>query len=112
MPESRAHCLSQVIQIQIVTLRHGLLGEVRSLTMKIYRAGLLGAGDFVRIQTPVLQKSQRLRVTSVYDPNAEAARTAAGRLAARVVDSPDAIFGDPEVDTVLVYTPPFTRLEL
>lgn len=80
--------------------------------MKVYTAGLLGGGDFTRIQTPILQKSRRIKVESVYDPNPEAARTAAERLGARVVDSPDAIFRDAALDVALIYTPPFTRREL
>ena len=80
--------------------------------MKVYRAGLLGAGDFTRIQTPILLKSRRMRVTRVYDPNAEAARIAAERLGAEVADSADAVFGDDAIDVVLVYTPPFTRRTL
>ena len=80
--------------------------------MKIYRAGLLGAGDFARIQTPGLLKSRRLKVTHVYDPNREAARVAAERLGAEIVDSPDAIFGEDSIDVALVFTPPFTRRPL
>ena len=80
--------------------------------MKVYRAGLLGAGDFTRIQSPILSKSRRIRVTSVYDPRAEAAQAAAQKLGAEVVASPEAIVGDPAIDVVLVYTPPFTRREL
>jgi predicted dehydrogenase len=80
--------------------------------MKIYRAGLLGAGDFARIQSPFLQKSRRLKVETVYDPNAEAARATAERLGARTVASSDALFGDPTLDVALVFTPPFTRREL
>jgi predicted dehydrogenase len=51
-------------------------------------------------------------MASVYDPNADAARVTAERLGARVVDSHDVIFADPDIDVALVYTPPFTRLEL
>ena len=80
--------------------------------MTVYRAGLLGAGDFTRIQTPILLKSQRLRVECVYDPNPEAARIAAERLGARVVASPEAIFSDAKIDVALVFTPPFARREL
>ena len=80
--------------------------------MKTYRAGLLGAGDFARIQSPLLLRSARIRVASVHDPNADAARVTADRLGARVVDSPDLIFAHPDIDVALVYTPPFTRLEL
>lgn len=79
---------------------------------RVYRAGLLGAGDFTRIQSPVLQRSHRLRVECVYDPNPEAARVAADRLGARVASSSEAIFGDAEIDVALVFTPPFVRREL
>jgi predicted dehydrogenase len=77
--------------------------------VKIYNAGLLGCGDFTRIQSPILSRSQRLRVTAVYDPDREAARVAAERLGTRAVDSPEAIFDDPAVDIALVFTPPFVR---
>jgi predicted dehydrogenase len=80
--------------------------------LKVYRAGLLGAGDFARIQSPVLLKSHRVQVVSVYDPNRAAALATAERLGGHVVDSPEAIFGDPAIDVALVYTPPFTRREL
>jgi predicted dehydrogenase len=80
--------------------------------VRVYRAGLFGAGDFARIQSPLLQKSQRLRVASVYDPNRPAALATAERLGAQAVDSPEAIFDDPTIDVALVYTPPFTRREL
>jgi predicted dehydrogenase len=51
-------------------------------------------------------------VTSVYDPNREAAEAAAQKLGARTVDSADAIFNDSGIDVVLAFTPPFTRREL
>jgi predicted dehydrogenase len=80
--------------------------------MKVHKAGLLGCGDFTRIQSPILQKSERVRVVSVYDPNPEAARTTAALLGASVADSSDAILGDRTIDIALVFTPPFTRREL
>ena len=80
--------------------------------MKVYRAGLFGAGDFARIQAPILEKSQRLLVEAVYDPNETAARATAQRLGARVAGSPDAIFRDPSLEVALIFTPPFTRREL
>lgn len=80
--------------------------------MKLFRAGLLGAGDFSRIQSPILQKSRRLRVEAVYDPNPEAAGATAERLGARVAESSDAILRDPSLEVALIFTPPFTRREL
>src|SRR5262245_16414835 len=80
--------------------------------MHALKAGLLGAGDFARIQSPILKKSQRLRVEPVYDPNPAAARATAERLGATVADSADAIFGDRSLEVALIFTPPFTRREL
>jgi predicted dehydrogenase len=80
--------------------------------MSVYRAGLLGCGDFTRIQTPGLLRSERVRVAKVYDPNPEAAKLASERLGATVVNSPEAIFDDSEIDLTLIFTPPFTRRAL
>ncbi len=80
--------------------------------MKVYRAGLIGCGDFTRIQTPMLLRSERVRVTAVYDPNAVAAQAAAQRFSAALAPSSDAILEDPDVDIALVFTPPFTRRAL
>jgi len=80
--------------------------------MSVYRAGLIGAGDFFRIQSPILQKSHRLRVEAVFDPNPQAARAAAERLGARVAESAEAIFEDAGLEVALIFTPPFTRRAL
>jgi predicted dehydrogenase len=80
--------------------------------MKVYSAGLIGCGDFTRIQTPILARSQRVRVAAVYDPDAEAATVASQRLAAPTAPSSDAILDDPAIDIALVFTPPFTRRAL
>jgi predicted dehydrogenase len=80
--------------------------------VRTYNAGLLGCGDFARIQSPILSKSQRVRVAAVYDPDPEAARVTAERLGAPVVATPEAIFADASIDIALVFTPPFVRRPL
>ena len=80
--------------------------------MKVYNLGLLGCGDFARIQSPALLNSRRARVAAVYDPDEAAARTAADRFGAVVKGSAEALLGDPAVDVAVVYTPPFTHREL
>ncbi len=80
--------------------------------MKVYRAGLLGCGDFTRIQTPGLLRSERVKVTRAYDPNPEAAKVVSDRLGAAVADSAEAILEDPAIDIALIFTPPFTRRAL
>jgi predicted dehydrogenase len=80
--------------------------------MSVYRAGLLGCGDFTRIQTPGLLRSERVKVTRAYDPNPEAAKVVSDRLGAAVADSAEAILEDPAIDIALIFTPPFTRRAL
>jgi predicted dehydrogenase len=89
-----------------------LVSYPKSEAMKVYRAGLIGCGDFTRIQTPILLRSERVRVAAVYDPNLEAARGASGRFNAPVAASAEAILDDPALDIALVFTPPFTRRAL
>lgn len=73
---------------------------------RVYGLGILGCGDFTRIQSPVLQQSRPVRVAAVYDPNEAAARTAAERLGARVLGSAEALIADATVEiVVVVYTP-------
>jgi len=80
--------------------------------MSLLRLGILGCGDFTRLQTPALQKSRRVAVTAVYDPNRAAAEAMAPRLEARVTETDDALIEADDVDAVVVYTPPFTHREL
>jgi predicted dehydrogenase len=80
--------------------------------LKVYGLGILGCGDYTRIQSPTLQKSRRVRVAAVHDPNEAAARTTAERLGARIHPSAEALIADPEIEIVVVYTPPFTHREL
>jgi len=80
--------------------------------MKVYGLGILGCGDFTRIQSPGLLKSRRVRVAALYDPNEAAARATAERLGGEVAGSAEALIGDPSVEIVVVYTPPFTHREL
>jgi predicted dehydrogenase len=80
--------------------------------MSVVRLGILGCGDFTRLQTPALQKSRRVAVTAVYDPNRGAAEVTAPRLGARIVETAEALIGADDVDAVVVYTPPYTHREL
>ena len=47
--------------------------------MKVYGLGILGCGDFTRIQSPTLLKSRRVRVAAVHDPNARPIARVAAR---------------------------------
>jgi predicted dehydrogenase len=71
--------------------------------------GILGCGDFLRWEEDALARSEKLRVRSVYDPNRARAASWAKRLGAEAAGSEDAILGDPEIDLVGLFVPPWLR---
>lgn len=79
---------------------------------KIYNAGILGCGDFLRWMTDGIKKSNRVKVKSLYDPDAERAKKFAGILGGRPVSSAEKIFKDDEIDMVYLFVPPWVRKEL
>jgi UDP-N-acetylglucosamine 3-dehydrogenase len=82
------------------------------------RVGVVGAGNiFERGYLPALRETDAIRVEAIFD--AEPARAAAAALArggptaaARVVDSLDALLGDPAIEAVFVLTPTDTHADL
>jgi predicted dehydrogenase len=80
--------------------------------MSVVRLGVLGCGDFTRLQTPALKKSRRVQVVAAYDPREPLARKVAEDFGARVTASADALIEAADVDAVVIYTPPFTHREL
>jgi predicted dehydrogenase len=78
---------------------------------KIYKAGLIGCGDFLRWEIDKINASHQLKVIYTYDTDRSKSEKRAGELGAAVVDSPDQIFKDDAVDVVLIFTPPFVRRE-
>jgi len=79
--------------------------------MKTYGVGVLGCGavwDFHRI---AIERSDRLRCVSVFDPAQDRAAEAAKRAGGRVARTAKEVLTDPEVDIVAVCTPVFTHAE-
>ncbi len=56
--------------------------------------------------------SNRVEVAAAYSPTASRREEFAARWSIPTVDRPDAIFGDPSIDAVMVLTPPNTHLDL
>ena len=80
--------------------------------MKTYTLGIIGCGDFLRWQEDALRQSRHIRVKSLYDPNRERSAKYASRLQAGIADDADEILGDPEVDIVCLFVPPWLRRDL
>ena len=79
---------------------------------KIYQAGLIGCGDYLRWEIEALTISKNLNVKYTFDLDKTKAEKRAKELSAIVVDSDDRIFNDPEIDIVLIFTPPWVRLPI
>lgn len=76
---------------------------------KSYKLGVLGCGDFLRWQESGLKNSKHVTVASLFDPDKARAEKFAADLGGRAVDSEDAIFGDADIDIVLLFVPPWIR---
>jgi len=56
--------------------------------------------------------SDRVEVVAAYSPSEARRREFSGRWSVPVADRPEAVFGNPSIDAVMVLTPPNTHLEL
>lgn len=79
---------------------------------KVYKAGLIGCGDYLRWLIDGLNASRRFKVKSTFDLDKGKRETLAKQLSAAAVDSDEAIFNDKEIDIVLIFTPPWARVDL
>ena len=79
---------------------------------KTYNAAMIGCGDYLRWEIDDLNNSKRLNVLLTYDLDSEKSARRAKELNAVQVHSEEEIFGNEEVDIVLIYTPPWVRIDL
>jgi len=78
-------------------------------TLKI---GILGCGDFLRTQADGLKQSRSIAVKALYDPDFTRAERYASEIGGVSVQSDSAIFDDPEIAIICLFTPPGIRREL
>jgi predicted dehydrogenase len=79
---------------------------------KIYQAAMIGCGDYVRWLIDDLNGSKRFTVSRTYDLDRNKSEKRAKELNAVAVESAEAVWSDPEVDIVMIFTPPWVRIEL
>ncbi len=80
--------------------------------MKKFKAGLIGCGDYLRWEIDPINNSKNLDVKYTFDLDKSKAKKRAEELSATVADSDDTIFNDPEIDLVMIFTPPWVRIPL
>jgi len=80
--------------------------------MNIYKAGLIGCGDYLRWLIDSMNASSRLKIKSTFDLDRTKSERRASQLHATAVNTVDDIFADKEISVVIIFTPPWTRLPL
>ncbi|MBL7112333.1 MAG: Gfo/Idh/MocA family oxidoreductase [Bacteroidales bacterium] len=79
---------------------------------KQLKAGLIGCGDYLRWEIDNLNNSKYFKVKYTFDIDKVKSRTIAGKIGAQPADSDDVIFDDPKIDIVMIFTPPWIRIDL
>ena len=79
---------------------------------KIFNIGIIGCGDFLRLEKDNLLKTQQAKVVSLFDPATEKASHYAELLGGKTVCSAEAIIADPDIDMVAIFVPPWLRKDL
>jgi predicted dehydrogenase len=79
---------------------------------KKYKAALIGCGDYVRWLIDDLNNSRRFGVSATYDLDRQKSEKRARELHAVPAESAEAIWNDPEIDIVMIFTPPWGRIGL
>lgn len=74
--------------------------------------GIIGCGDFLRLQQPGLEQTKGLKTVAVFDPDPERSQAYAALLGARSAVSADEIIASKEIDTVAIFVPPWARKKL
>jgi len=77
----------------------------------ILKAALIGCGDYLRWEIEKLNSSKQLKVELTFDTDKSKAEKRANQLNAKAVYNIEEIFNHIEIDVILIFTPPFARLE-
>lgn len=77
------------------------------------RLGIIGCGDFLRLQQSVIDQSGGIRVAALYDPARERAEKFAAKWpGSRVCDSAEDLLADEGIDMAGIFVPPWLRKPL
>lgn len=76
---------------------------------KTYKTGVIGCGDYARIMAAELNNSKRLNIVKSFDPNEEQTKRFVEMVGGAAVQNADDIYGDAEIEVVLLFVPPWVR---
>ena len=74
--------------------------------------GILGCGDYLRWEKGSIGASERVEVRALFDPDGSRSERFAQQLGGAPTGSADAVLGDPDVDVVCLFVPPWLRRDL
>ncbi len=81
--------------------------------MKSLQLGIVGCGDFLRLQKPSIDKTTAVKVAGLYDPMQERSQAYTKDWSdARIYESAEALIDDPVIDAVAIFVPPWLRKPL
>jgi len=81
--------------------------------MTSLQLGIVGCGDFLRLQKPHIDKTPAVKVVGLFDPLQERSEAfAKDWMDARIYGSAEAVIDDPAIDAVAIYVPPWLRRPL
>ncbi len=86
-------------------------GEGRN-SMERVNLGIIGCGDFLRVEEPSIRASRRVKPSLLFDSDGARASRWAAELGCRVARNAEEIVNSPDIDIVCVFVPPFARKEL
>lgn len=79
---------------------------------RTYNVGVFGCGDFFRIQKKNLLAASQVKIKWLFDADLSRAQANAAELGVKVAETAEQIIGDPEVDIVAIFVPPWVRKDL
>lgn len=79
---------------------------------KTYNLGVIGCGDFLRLESDAITKSKNVKLVRLFDVDAARAQSYAAKLGGSVAASAQDVIRDPNVDIVCVFVPPWARKDV
>lgn len=80
--------------------------------MKKLGVGVIGLGAISQIHFEAIEKCERLELTGIYARKQDEARSEAEKRGGKAFETPDELMGNPNVDIVVLLTPPGIHKEL
>lgn len=79
---------------------------------RTYGIGVIGCGDYLRLESDSLSRSTCLNIVSLFDVDSSRAKAYAAKLGGTVAGKAEDVIGDPNVDVVCVFVPPWARRDM